>query len=780
MLFLRSRCTAVHVLIWTLLLSVSASAETYRRTPPVSAERFAASADNAGDVPAADGDEHWHYRMYVVSYRQYGTRDVRWDALAEKALALDADVMSGRTELPQEIIRDAYAAAIAAGCTDPVVGYRHLRARDELEELDRTDRRLMYTEAANALAGSSYPAFIKSWCYVRAARAQPPPHGGLSITQRANMAILLDAVLALVPKLLADHDMPSLEIGVLIDYYSKTYSQRYGDKESGYERIFEKFYDHAPENKLFMLTLRANFFRSYAWEARGNRYSYAVIDDNWELYSDRIQEALDVLLEIWELNPRDAEIAAQIQQIYAQQCSPEAEKWFQQVLAIDPNHYRARSIKMHFLQPKWCGSVDELMAFGRECYTSGAWEQRVPLLLVSAHEKIAAIMSGENRKDYYRQTNVWTDILSAYDPYLQRYPDSHWDRSKLARFAMECEQWSAAEQQLAILGTNVRVRAFGGTGAYSNALAVIDRNLRGVTETGETPDSMVLLEAVALGDVEYVRAALDRGVSVDTTDDSGNNLLWLAVKANQRDVVRLLVEYGANANGRSAKGEHILFPAVRTQDKLLVDYLIEHGANVASWDAKKEFNVLTTAIERRDPAMVELLINRGARLDVRDRRKNSALNKAAKLGYPEMITLLVEYGADLESKNSYQYTPLMTAATTRRKSVVSELLRLGAQVDNATTLDTTALANASYSGYADIMEVLLDAGANINMVNKQESKTPLMFTAENGHIEATVLLLKRGADRTMQDRYGKTAADIAAERGHAELAQLIRDWQGAK
>ncbi len=763
------------LLVMMVVLSLPVLGDTYRRTPVMPADLFTRQAENTAPVPPSLDSPDWHHRMYVESYRRYGIRDDRWDAYAETALALDASDLSGRTNVAQEIIRDAYATAMTAGCPDPLVIYRHLRAKEESEELERTDRRISYSEAAVALAQSRYPAFVKCWCFVRAANAQPPPHGGLSITQRGNMALLLDAVLDLVPVLLADRDMPALEIGALIDYYSKTYRKRYGDRETGYERIFEAFYDHAPENKLLMLTLRANFFRSYAWEARGHRFSYAVVDDNWELYGDRLQEALDVLLEIWDLNPHDADVAAQIQQLYAQRCDPEAEKWYERALAIDPAHYRARSIKMHFLQPKWCGSRDELIAFGRQCYASAAWEQRVPFLLVGAHEKVAASLPRESRREYFSQTNVWADLYSVYAPYLQRYPDSHWDRSRLAFLAKECGQWKTAEEQVRLLGTNVRVRAFGGASAYSNAVKDIERNVRGETDPG-APDHGAMLAAVVDGNVERVRAALGQGIPVDLVDDAGNNLLWRAVKADQMEVVQLLVEHGADADTRSPRGEHILFPAVRTGDKLLVDYLIGQGANPSSWDAKKEFNVLTSAIQRRDPGMVELLINRGARIDVRDKRKNTALNKAASIGYPEMITLLHEYGADLETRNSFQYTPLITAANSRKKSAVIELLRLGAQVDAMTTLDTTALANASYRGYADIMEVLLDAGANIDIVNKQETKTPLMYTAENGHIEATALLLKRGADRTVRDRYGKTAAEIARERGHEELAKLIEGW----
>jgi ankyrin repeat protein len=51
--------------------------------------------------------------------------------------------------------------------------------------------------------------------------------------------------------------------------------------------------------------------------------------------------------------------------------------------------------------------------------------------------------------------------------------------------------------------------------------------------------------------------------------------------------------------------------------------------------------------------------------------------------------------------------------------------------------------------------------------------TLLMWTAGYGHEGVARLLLQRGADRTLRDDRGKTAADIARELNFAALAQIL-------
>ena len=72
--------------------------------------------------------------------------------------------------------------------------------------------------------------------------------------------------------------------------------------------------------------------------------------------------------------------------------------------------------------------------------------------------------------------------------------------------------------------------------------------------------------------------------------------------------------------------------------------------------------------------------------------------------------------------------------------------------------------------------MLLDKGAKVNVVDNDEKWTALMFAAAEGQTEIVDKLLKAGADITLKDIDGDTAADFATQAGHAEIARMITNY----
>lgn len=58
-------------------------------------------------------------------------------------------------------------------------------------------------------------------------------------------------------------------------------------------------------------------------------------------------------------------------------------------------------------------------------------------------------------------------------------------------------------------------------------------------------------------------------------------------------------------------------------------------------------------------------------------------------------------------------------------------------------------------------------------VLQKQGYTALMIAAGNGFVDAVEVLLEAGANRTLKQGEGKTAADFARERGHAEIAKRL-------
>jgi ankyrin repeat protein len=71
------------------------------------------------------------------------------------------------------------------------------------------------------------------------------------------------------------------------------------------------------------------------------------------------------------------------------------------------------------------------------------------------------------------------------------------------------------------------------------------------------------------------------------------------------------------------------------------------------------------------------------------------------------------------------------------------------------------------------MQVLLDKGANVNAQNRSGG-TPLMWSAVYGHDDAARLLLSRGADASLKDSDGITAAEWAVRNKRDSVIQLLK------
>jgi ankyrin repeat protein len=68
--------------------------------------------------------------------------------------------------------------------------------------------------------------------------------------------------------------------------------------------------------------------------------------------------------------------------------------------------------------------------------------------------------------------------------------------------------------------------------------------------------------------------------------------------------------------------------------------------------------------------------------------------------------------------------------------------------------------------------MLIEAGADVNVVQSSRT-TPLHAAAQNGNIELLITLLERGARVDIKNDTGKTAADLASEKGYYEIAEIL-------
>jgi ankyrin repeat protein len=124
----------------------------------------------------------------------------------------------------------------------------------------------------------------------------------------------------------------------------------------------------------------------------------------------------------------------------------------------------------------------------------------------------------------------------------------------------------------------------------------------------------------------------------------------------------------------------------------------------------------------------------------------TALHLAVFFGQPETARILLEAGANVLARttNALDNHPLHAAV--------------------ASSNAATRLVSA---------ELLLKAGAAVNE-RQSGGFTALMAAAQNGDTELLRLLLAHGADPSIRDDQGRSAADIAVSAGYTEVAAQLQ------
>jgi len=210
---------------------------------------------------------------------------------------------------------------------------------------------------------------------------------------------------------------------------------------------------------------------------------------------------------------------------------------------------------------------------------------------------------------------------------------------------------------------------------------------------------------------------------------------------------------------------------------------------------------LQQAIQSGDVAKLTLLVKSDPQL-VNTPLANgvSPLMLATYYGRSELADILLQHGAEqdiyvaaargnvarvlelLDRKpdllNSFApdgHIPLGLGAFFGHRAVVQLLLERGAKINvsSRNAQKVTALHGAVSRGDIEATKLLLDKGAEVN-ARQERGFTPLFSAAGAGNIPLMGLLVKHGADVNARTDDGKTAYDIALERKQEKAAEWLK------
>jgi ankyrin repeat protein len=327
-----------------------------------------------------------------------------------------------------------------------------------------------------------------------------------------------------------------------------------------------------------------------------------------------------------------------------------------------------------------------------------------------------------------------------------------------------------------------------------------------VDEPRKADGSTPLQWAVFNGDVSEARRLIKEGADVTAINYYGVNAMQLAADTANTELIALLLKAGADATSANADGETALHMVARSGNVEAAKLLLKAGARVDAVEAFGGQTPLMWAAARRHPAMMELLLAKGANVNARgavrdyqrvataesraatrDRGGLTPLMYAARGNCLECVELLLKHKADVNLADPTDVVPLSIAMMNSNWDIAKRLVEAGADVNqwdiNGNSPLAVAIGNMQSAGNRnpidqdkpnkasgmDLVKLLLERGANPNQqlyhgtggLSADRGMTPFLSATGTGNIELVKLLLDHGANPKLATTDGRGAIIMA-------------------
>jgi len=342
------------------------------------------------------------------------------------------------------------------------------------------------------------------------------------------------------------------------------------------------------------------------------------------------------------------------------------------------------------------------------------------------------------------------------------------------------------------------------TGAIAGSKAEkLDVNAR--QPDGATP----LLWAAFEGDVPETARLLKAGADINAVNNYGVNALLLAADISNTELIQLLLKNGADAKSANADNETALHLVARSGNVEAAKLLLKGGAQVDARERFGEQTPLMWAIARRQPAMVDLLVSKGADINARsairdyqrvataesrakqlDRGGLTPLLYAARENCRECVETLLKHKVDVNLADPAGVPPLVFAMINNNWDIAKRLIESGADVNQWDIFGQAPLhvAIASLGGGrssnpldtdkpsaatpAELVQMLIERGANPNQQTYfrpaergggGRGTTPFLVAVGTGNIELVKQLIAKGANVKLATSEGQGAIHAAVQ-----------------
>lgn len=332
-----------------------------------------------------------------------------------------------------------------------------------------------------------------------------------------------------------------------------------------------------------------------------------------------------------------------------------------------------------------------------DAHTESNHDTALTLACAGGHEELVSVLLARGANIEHRDKKGFTPLILAataghvgvVEVLLDKGGDieAQSERTKDTPLSLACSGGRQEVVELLLLrGANKEHRnvsdytplSLAASGGYVNIIKILlnagaEINSRTGSKLGISP----LMLAAMNGHVPAVKLLLDMGSDINAQIETNRNTaLTLACFQGRAEVVSLLLDRKANVEHRAKTGLTPLMEAASGGYAEVGRVLLDKGADVnAPPVPSSRDTALTIAADKGHYKFCELLINRGAHIDVRNKKGNTPLWLAANGGHFDVVQLLVHASADVDAADNRKITPLMAAFRKGHVKVVQYLVK---------------------------------------------------------------------------------------------------------
>ena len=276
---------------------------------------------------------------------------------------------------------------------------------------------------------------------------------------------------------------------------------------------------------------------------------------------------------------------------------------------------------------------------------------------------------------------------------------------------------------------------------------------------------------------------LQKGYDPSSTFEDGPGIqedtaLHRAIRADSTRVSQQLINAGTEVNAVNLAGDRPLHIASERGHEKILLRLLEKGADpnagdIGTW---KPLHAASGHLAKRNPDVISILLDGGADPNAQDAGGYTALQLSIAEYHKDMIDRLLRSEViDLNLSNQDHDSALHLAVRHNNLETVEKLLIHGAKVSPQDDNWITPLHLAAQSSTHDrrlIAEASIRHNAEVDAADFRKW-TPLHCAANYGALETARVLLENGAFTSPEDTLHQTPLDLASNRNHRELVDLL-------